>query len=775
MTLVLKDRKSYIQKKEFSEERFNSFFDEIVIDSGKDFDTEEITELKNKIITEVHSKTEVKADYLFELIIRESNDRITQLTPQYTYLSASTFRRKKYKEASKERGFDYKSGYGDYYTLVKMLTEKGIYSEDILNNYTREEIELAGSYIDKERDRLFSYAGLFLFNKNYLAKGYSEETLELFQERYLTCAMYLLQNESKDKRMGYVKEAYDALSKHQIGLATPTLANSGRVSGTLSSCHIITVDDSLKSIMDAVRDASTFSQNGAGLGIYLGRLRSHGSWIRGYKGRSTGVVGPAKLFNEIATYVNQMNQRPGGIALYFPLWHADIFDFLDLRMKTGSQERRAHSIFTAVNVPDEFMRRLNKRDTWTIFDPYEVMNKMGIDVNKLYDNKLLQEGEEPNEKDHAFTYNYRLIENNSELEIKKVVKATDVYKSIFEAQKTGGTPYMYYVDTACRMNPNNHKGLPISSNLCSEIVLNTDYDDYLSKELLPDGTVVEQKKGSGLVTCNLSSISLPAVFGNDEVDLQKIIDIQFRMLDNVISLNRTVVEQATHTNQLYRSIGAGSMGLANLLAERGIRWESDEASAYVESIFEKLNYAHVLASHKLAVEKGSYPYFEGSEWNTGAYFDKRGYDSPEWTELKEKVMRHGIRNGNLSCVAPTGSNSLINNVFASLDAPYEVIYQEEKQGMSVTVIPANYSAKTKWYYKSGFEMDELWSIKIISAAQKGIDQSISHNVMVHESVKASEMLRIHTFAWEQQLKSLYYTYIDKNSVNRKENCESCSG
>ncbi|MFI2856938.1 ribonucleoside-diphosphate reductase subunit alpha [Paenibacillus sp. JSM ZJ436] len=775
MTLVLKDRQSYIQKTEFDRERFERFFNEIVIDTGKEFDEQDLNKLKQKIVTEVESKTEVKADYLFDLIIRESNDMISQLTPQFTYLSAATFRRKKYKEASKERGFDYKNGYGNYYTLVKMLTEKGIYSEDVLNSYSQEELEQAGQFIDKERDRKFSYAGLFLFNKNYLAKGYREETLELFQERYLTVSLYLLKDEERSKRMGYVRDAYDALSNHLLGLATPTLSNSGRVTGTLSSCHIITIDDSLQSIMDAVKDASTFSQNGAGLGIYLGRLRSHGSWIRGYKGRSTGVVGPAKLFNEIATYVNQLNMRPGGVALYLPVWHADIFDFLDLRMKTGSQERRAHSVFTAVNVPDEFMRRLNNRDTWTIFDPYEVNSKMGIDINKMYDKKRLMDGETPNVNDHAFSYYYRLIEANNELELKKVVKATDIYKSIFEAQKTGGTPYMYYIDTAARMNPNSHSGLPISSNLCSEIVLNCDYDNFISKELQPDGTVVEKKKGSGLVTCNLSSISLPAVFGNDDVDLQSVIDIQFRLLDNVISLNRTVVEQATHTNNIYRSVGAGGMGLANLLAEKGIRWESDAASEYVKEVFEKLNFAHIAASHKLAKEKGSYPMYEGSEWNTGEYFDKRGYRSPEWKELKEKVMNEGIRNGNLSCVAPTGSNSLINNVFASLDAPYEVIYQEEKQGMNVTVIPANYSAKTKWFYKSGFEMDELWSLKIIAAAQQGIDQSISHNVMVHESVKASEMLKIHTFAWDNGCKSLYYTYVDKNSVNRKENCESCSG
>lgn len=466
MTVVLKDRKSYIQQSEFNEQRFNKFIDDIVADTGKYFDPEEINDLKQKLIRDITARKEIKAETLFDMIVRESNDRINQFTPHYTYLSASAFRRKLYKEAAKERGFDYRKGYGDYYTFVYMMTEKGIYDDSILKSYSKTEIQEAGKWIDKSKDQLFSYAGLFLLNKNYLAKGYNGETLELPQERFMTTALYLLKDEKKSERMHYVKEAYWALSNHLIGLATPTLTNAGRPMGTLSSCHILTMDDSLKSIMDVIKDTATFSQNGAGIGIYMGYLRADGSWIRGYKGRSNGIVGPAKLLNEIANYVNQLGQRKGGIALYLPVWHADIFDFLDLRLKTGSQERRAHSIFTAVCLPDEFMRRLNSRGNWTIFDPYEVRTKLGFDINKMYDKKELNEYEEPNPEDHAFTYHYRLIEN-SNLELSKTVSATDIYKSIYEARKTGGTPYIYFSDTAARMNPNSHRGQPLGSNLCS--------------------------------------------------------------------------------------------------------------------------------------------------------------------------------------------------------------------------------------------------------------------------------------------------------------------
>ncbi|RNB59384.1 ribonucleoside-diphosphate reductase subunit alpha [Brevibacillus gelatini] len=771
MTLVLKNRKSHIQKSEFEPLRFTRFVDEIVKDTGKTFSSEQIEELKATLIEEILTRKEIEADKLFDLIIREANERIDKYNPHFTFLSASAMRRKLYKQASKERGFDYKKGYGDYYSLVYSLTEKGIYADDLIKSYTKDELVAAGNLIDKDKDRLFSYAGLFLMNKNYLAKGYNNEVLELPQERFMTTALYLLKDENKDKRFEYIKEAYWALSNHYIGLATPTLMSSGRPMGSLSSCHIQTFDDSLVSITDVWKDASIFSQNGSGVGFYLGLLRAEGSWIRGYKGRASGIIPMARVLNAIADYVDQLGSRKAGFALYTPDFHLDIMDFLDLRLKTGSQERRAHSVFIGICLHDEFMRRLINRDNWTLFDPYEVRTKLGFDLNFLFDKKRLDKDEEPNREDHAFTYHYRIAEK-ADLKLKKTVKATDIYKKIYESQKTSGVPYIYFSDTCARFNPNSHAGVPLGSNLCSEIVQNMATDEFIHKALEEDGEVVEIKKGEGLVTCNLSSLVLHNVFTQD-IDLQRVVDIQFRLLDNVISLNRTPVEQATYTNQLYRAVGAGALGLATLLADKGISWESNQASEYVDEIFEKIAYANILASHKLAVEKGSYPLFKGSKWNTGEYFDERGYNSLEWQELKSKVMNGGIRNSYLAAVAPTGSNSIIMNGSPSLDALYEVIYQEEKAGMKVTMVPINFSPKTIWFYKSAFEMDEMWSLKIVSAAQRHIDQSISHNVHVHKDIKASELLRLHIAAWESNIKTLYYTYTDTNAVNRSGNCIAC--
>ncbi len=466
MTVVTKNRKSHIQKSEFDEQRFLNFFNEIVVDTGLEFNETIIQEIKDESIDYIKGFEEIEASKLFDVIIRYTNDKIDQNNPLLTYLSASALRRKLYKEASKNRGYYYKNKYGNYLQLVVRLIEEGIYDDCLLKDYTEEEIIQASQLIDIDKDKKFSYAGLFLLANSYLKKGYNGEILELPQERFLTTALYLMKDEPKEKRMKYVSESYWVQANHYVGNATPTLMNSGSPNGTLSSCHIITPDDDLDSIMNSLHQTAKFSQNGAGIGIYGGLLRSAGSWIRGYKGRASGILHPSRLFSTLAEYVNQLGARVAGISMYLPVWHYDINDFLDLRLKTGSQERRAHSIKTAVCLPDEFMRRLENKQTWTVFDPYEFKKKYGLDLNFTYDKELLKDGEEPNEVDHQFTYWYRKAEQDMSFEIKRTVQATDIYKSIFTARKTGGTPYLYFSDTSARLNPNAHKGQPLGSNLC---------------------------------------------------------------------------------------------------------------------------------------------------------------------------------------------------------------------------------------------------------------------------------------------------------------------
>lgn len=769
LTKILKDRKSYIQKTDFDIERFNRFFNEIVIDSEKEYD-EQLETVRQNVIEEVLSRDEVYADKLFDLIIREANEAISEDSPQYTYLSASTLRRKLYKSASKERGFNYKTGYGNYSSFVIMMVEKGLYDKSLLEDYTIEELNTVGKLIDKTKDKLFSYAGLFMLDNIYLIKGYNGETLELPQERFLTSALYLLKDEKKKDRFKYIKEAYWALSNHYVGLATPTLKSSGAPHGSLSSCHEITWNDDLYNIYDVQQQTARFSQNGAGIGIYCGYLRAKGSWIRGIKDRATGVTHPARSMSVLAEYVNQLGTRVAGIALYLPVWHSDIFSFLELRLKTGSQEKRAHSIKTAVCLPDEFMRRFENKQTWTIVDPYEVKKKLGIDLNRLYDKVKLNEGEEPNEIDHAFTYYYRIVEK-ADLELKVTVNASEIHKAMFTSRKTGGTPYEYFSCTSARMNPNNHAGMPLGSNLCSEIIQNQSYDELVLEDIdYENGQVITKIKSGDLVTCNLSSLVLHRVFGEEEVDLQRVVDIQVRLLDNVISLNRTIVPQATITNHKYRAIGLGGLGLATLMADKKVPWDSFMAYSFVDKLFEKIAKATILASHKLGLEKGSYKVFEGSDWNTGEYFEKRGYDSDEWLEIKEKASK-AMRNGYLQCIAPTSSNSIIMNGSPSIDPLYEVIYREVKSGLNMIITPSNYNEETKPYYKSGFEMDEMWSINIVAAAMKHIDQAVSHNMHVLKNISGSEMARLDLGAWKKGLKTIYYTHTE--NYERPESCSMC--
>lgn len=298
-------------------------------------------------------------------------------------------------------------------------------------------------------------------------------------------------------------------------------------------------------------------------------------------------------------------------------------------------------------------------------------------------------------------------------------------------------------------------------------------DTIVSTELLEDGTVVTKSKGEGLVTCNLSSLVLNNIFGsqNEDVDLQRVVNIQVRMLDNVISLGRTVVPQATHTNNLYRAIGAGAMGLVTLLTNEGIRWDSDDASKYTDKVFKEYMKSLIKASALLSQEKGSYPYYEGSDWQTGEYFDKRGLYSDEWNEVRELASK-GMTNGYISAIAPTSSNSLIMDSSPSIDPAYAVIYREVKSGLNVIYVPSNYNNKTKWFYRSGFEMDEMWAINHVASAQKYIDQGISHNMHVSKQIKGSEMLRLDMGAWKKGLKTIYYTYTE--DYERADDCIACS-
>jgi ribonucleoside-diphosphate reductase alpha chain len=717
----------------------------------------DFTEFKEKVFKTLEVK-ELSMDQAENLLILSAVERISSFEPDWTYAAAQFYLNRLYRLSSASRRSDRERGYGSFYELINTLVEMGIYDQQLLNSYTKDEIDNIEKLIKPEKDRLFTYIGLLTMAERYLARSHQGEFLELPQERFMIIAMTLLANEQKEKRIDLIKEAYWALSNLYMTVATPTLANAGKSYGQLSSCFIDTVEDDLRSIYDSNTDVSTLSKNGGGIGIYLGKIRSRGSDIKGFKGISSGVIPWMKQLNNTAVSVDQLGQRQGAIAVYLDIWHKDIFSFLDAKLNNGDERQRTHDLFTGVSIPDLFMEQVEKRGDWYLFDPHEVRKVMGYSLEDFYDEEL---------GDGLFREKYWECVYHPDLS-REVVPAIEIFKSIMVSQLETGTPYMFYRDTVNRMNANQHKGMIYCSNLCTEIAQNMS-PTTLQEEIVEDGRIIIYKKPGDFVVCNLSSISL-AKSVMDGV-LERLINIQVRMLDNVIDINDIPVLQAQLTNKKYRGIGLGTFGWHHLLALKGIKWESDEAVSYCDSLYEEIAYLTVKASYELAREKGSYPYFEGSDWATGAYFEKRGYLSEKWSALKESVKHSGVRNGYLMAVAPNSSTSILAGSTASIDPIFRLEYSEEKKDYKIPVTAPDLSPHTTWYYKSAYNIDQHWSIKQNAMRQRHVDQSISFNLYVRNDIKAKALLDLHLDAWKSGLKTTYYIRSTSGSVI--DECESC--
>jgi len=694
---------------------------------------------------------------LFNFLILEALSHISETEPNWTYFAAKLYLQKLYAEARENRQYETKE-YGDFYSLLMTLTAKGIYHKDLLSLYSKEEIDEIGSWIDPNKDELFTYIGLKTLADRYLARDYDKRTFELPQERFMIIAMTLMKNEPKDRRLALIKEAYWALSHLYMTVATPTLANAGKSVGQLSSCFIDTIDDSLQGIFDSNTDIANLSKNGGGIGVYLGKIRSRGSDIRGYKGVSSGVIPWMKQLNNTAVSVDQLGQRKGAIAVYLDVWHKDIFSFLDAKLNNGDERLRTHDIFTGVCIPDLFMEKVEVREDWYLFDPHEVRKVMGFDLEDFFDEQV-GEG--------SFRQKYEQCVNHPHLS-KQVVPAIEIMKRIMISQLEAGTPFMFYRDEVNRQNANKHAGMIYCSNLCTEITQNQSATT-VEEQFTQDGKIIIVKKPGDFVVCNLSSINLARAVP-DQV-LKRLISIQVRMLDNVIDLNNIPVLQAKLTNEKYRAIGLGTFGMHHLLALKQIKWESDEAVDFVDRLYEEIAYHTIRASLELAQEKGSYPLFEGSEWQTGEYFKKRGYTDSKWTELREEVEEHGIRNGYLMAVAPNASTSLIAGSTASIDPIFQKVYAEEKKDYKIPVTAPDLSPETTWFYKSAYFIDQTWSLKQNAVRQKHIDQSISFNFYVINTVKAKELLNLHITAWKLRLKTTYYVRSTSSDIIE---CDSCA-
>lgn len=740
------------------------------------------TSFEDKIVRTITAKETYNAKTITKLIINTALENVDEAGVHWTYVASKALLFSLYKEASKNRSYDASEKYGDFYGLQKRLAGLGIYSKDILEKYSHDEIKELGKIIDPTRDMLFDYNGLFLLSDRYLATDHKKNVYELPQERFLVIAMTLMQNEPKEKRMELVKEAYFMLSNLYMTVATPTLANSGMAHGQLSSCFIDTVEDSLDGIYLDNWDVARLSKDGGGIGVYYGKVRSLGSSIKNYEGASSGVVPWIKQLNNTAVSVDQLGQRKGAIAVYLDTFHKDVEAFLDLRLNNGDERQRAHDVFLGLCIPDLFMEQVKKRGDWYLFDPYEVKKVMGWKDDN--GNPLgLEDYYDEEEGDGTFRRKYEEAVNHPLLSRKKV-KAIDIMARAMKSQLETGTPFMFYRDTCNRMNPNKvfrKDGSGVTtifcSNLCTEILQNMSATTIVSEIVVEENgefyTQIKRKHGD-FVVCNLSSINLGRAM-KDNI-LPRLIPLQVRMLDNVIDINTLEVKQASTTNKKYRAIGVGTFGWHHLLALQGIEWESQKALDYVDEVYELINFLAITASKDLAKERGAYAKFEGSEWHDGKYFERRDYNNGnsehDWDSLKAEVAEYGMRNGWLMAIAPNASTAKIGGSTDGIDPVFKPFFYDEKKDYKNPVVAPDLDHNTyNIYRRSAYILDQRWSVSQNARRQRHIDQSISFNFYVPKNIKAKFLLDLHLQAWEEGMKTTYYV---RSTTTKIEECEWCA-
>ena len=648
------------------------------------------------------------------------------------------------------------------YAKITYLTECGLYSRKVTEAFSKKMMDECESYINPEYDKLLDYAAVDLLTKRYIIKSHDHEPLETIQEMFLGIAMFLAANEPKEDRLKYVKEFYHALASLRVTVATPTLGNARKPYHQLSSCFIDTVPDSLDGIYRSIDNFARVSKLGGGMGLYLGKIRGSGGSIRGFTGAAGGVIPWVKIINDTAVAVDQLGVRQGAVAVYLDIWHYDLLEFTQLRTNNGDDRKKAHDIFPALCVPDLFWKlaRENIDGQWTLLCPQSVEKVLHYRLEDYY-------GDE---------WEYRYAEAAQHPDIrKKSVSVKDVIKLIIKSLVETGTPFIFNRDTVNRTNPNKHKGMIYSSNLCTEIAQNMSPIATKSYHM-EDGEVVYRTIPGDFVVCNLASLVLPRILnkGSDEANMESLnstVRTAVRMLDNVIDQNLYPVPYAYKTNKEYRALGLGVSGYHHWLALNKISWESKGHLDFVDKWFEKINYYAIKASADLAKERGTYAHFAGSDWCTGAYFDQHGYTSPEWHELKMDVQLHGMRNGYLLAIAPTSSTSIVANTTAGIDPIMKKYFLEEKKSGLLPRVAPNLNAETTWFYKNAHHIDQNWSIEACGVRQRHIDQAQSMNIYITNDTTMRTVMDYYIRAWECGVKTIYYVRSTSLEVNE---CESCA-
>ncbi len=738
----------------------------------------------------------ITSEEIQKTLIKTAVDKIDIDRPNWTFVASRLFLYDIYHKAVGFTGYNHLRDYFERGEregrIVLGLKEK--YDLDDLN-----------AYIDPERDLQFTYLGLRTLYDRYLLKDRSGSPIELPQQLFMGVAMFLAQNEFDSQ--GWAKKFYDILSRFEVMAATPTLSNARTPRHQLSSCYIGSTPDNIEGIFDGYKEMALLSKFGGGIGWDWSLVRGMGSYIDGHKHAAGGIVPFLKIANDVAIAVDQLGTRKGAIAVYLEPWHIDVRDFLDLKKNSGEERRRAHDLFPSLWLNDLFMKRVAEDSTWTLFDPFEVS-----ELTTLY-------GE-------AFETRYIELENSQEGINKEVISAKGLWKEILRSYFETGNPFLTFKDAANSANPNKHTGIIRSSNLCTEIFQNTAPDSYKIQFIFEDGSkeaydenemitvdsgvckpakkvtaldtlggkqiwiVDKQKQDGDTAVCNLASVNLSKV--NTKEDLARVVPTAIRMLDNVIDLNFYPLAKVKRTNEKSRSIGLGVMGEAQMLAESQVEWGSSEHFIKIDEVMESLSYYAIRSSSDLALEKGAYPTFEGSDWSKGIFpIDKAnenacklvdrgglfGY-THDWQALREKVQSDGLRNGYLMAIAPTSSISILTGTTQAIEPVYKRKWFEENLSGLIPVVAPNLSSETWQYYTPSYELNQNVLVKAGAIRQKWIDQGQSLNIFISLDKASGKYLNeIYMNAWKFGLKSTYYlrSQSPESSNDVEDRSQECVG
>ncbi len=708
---------------------------------------------------------------------------LVEKEPNYSYVTARLLLNNLEDEVSSFLGFERKANRAAMYkeALVKTI-DKGIEVGFLSKELKTFDLERLGSAIKEERDFQFTYLGLQTLYDRYFIT-FEETRYEMPQVFLMRVAMGLaIQEKDKNDR---AEEFYNLLSSFDYMSSTPTLFNSGTNRPQLSSCYLTTVPDDLSGIYGAIRDNALLSKWAGGLGNDWTNVRALGSRIKGTNGKSQGIVPFLKVSNDTAVAVNQGGKRKGAFCAYLECWHLDVEEFLDLRKNTGDDRRRTHDMNTANWVPDLFMKRLESDSNWTLFSPSDVP-----ELHDIYGSEFDKKYEE-----------YEKMAASGELKLYKTIKAKDLWRKMLSMLFETGHPWITFKDPCNIRSPQGHVGTVHSSNLCTEITLNTNKDE--------------------IAVCNLGSINLPQHIQDGKINveqLKKSVKTAIRMLDNVVDINYYPVPQAENSNKKHRPIGLGMMGFQDALYKLGISYNSNEAVEFADRSMELISYFAIEASAELAKERGTYESYEGSLWDQGIFpidsiellAEQRGKDfidqntdsTLDWEALRAVVEDTGMRNSNVMAIAPTATIANITGVSQSIEPTYQNLYVKSNLSGEFTVVNPYLIEELKkeslWddvmlsdlkYYegslsqinripehikekfKTAFEVEPRFIVESASRRQKWIDQAQSLNLYIG-NVDGKKLDVTYRMAWYKGLKTTYYlramgaTATEKSTVDR---------